>query len=136
MKNLTIIGLRLFAIWAFLRAFLYLQFLPFYWSDSFDGQAVMSLGMLIVFFLFLVFAGVLFFKAPFLSTKIIDDSGSLNLEKIDYEKFASVLFAAIGLLIFFFGLEALFNSIGAIYNQRIILETGHKFRFTNPRLNG
>lgn len=119
MKNLTIIGLRLLAIWVFLKALNYLQFLPVCLSNSYNSQGSIGIGMLIVFFLFLASAGILFFKAPFLSTKITSNSESMSLERINYEKLASILFAAIGLLIFFVGLETLFNSVGTVYNQRV-----------------
>jgi hypothetical protein len=120
MRNFALIGLRLLAIWAFLKALLLFQYIPTLLGSGIDEFAQMGgYGILIAFFLYLISAAVLFFKAPTISTNIspISESDSLN---IDLEKLASILFATAGLIIFFWSVNTFLNSINSIFHYRVI----------------
>lgn len=120
MRNLTIVGLRLLAIWLFLQALSYLQFLPAYLTNQYDDFGATGLGMLLVLLLYLAAALMLFFKAPALAVIINGDCEGAAPEWNDYKKLAAVLFATVGLLVFFGALETLFGSVGAVYNERVL----------------
>lgn len=118
MKNLTITGLRLLAIWFFLQAISYIQFLPFYFTDKYQDLNTGGIGALSIFFIYVVASGILFFKAPTVAVKISGKLEEPSIQGIDYQKLAAILFATVGLFIFFNALESLINSIGIIYNDR------------------
>lgn len=120
MRNFAIIGLRLLAIWAFLKALLLLQYLPTVFISGLDEFSQMGgYGILIAFILYLISSAVLFLKAPTISSKIspISESDSPN---VDFEKLASILFATAGLLIFFWSINTFLNSINSIFHYRVI----------------
>lgn len=120
MRNFAIVGLRLLAIWAFLKALLLSQYIPTLLDSGIDEFGQMGgYGILIASFIYLISTAVLFFKAPTISSKIspISESDSLNL---DLEKFASILFATAGLLIFFWSINTFLNSINSIFHYRVI----------------
>lgn len=120
MKNLTIIGLRLLAIWILLRALSYVQFLPAYLTNQYEDFGATGIGMLIVLLIYLVATLILFVKAPAVAAKISGDVEDTAFEISSYEKLTAILFATVGLLIFFGAFETFINSVGAIYNERAI----------------
>lgn len=120
MKNLTIVGLRLIAIWFFFKALSYIQFLPMYFTDQYQNFSTAGIGMLSVFLIYILAAGILFFKAPVFSSKISGNFDETSLQINNYQKFAAILFAAVGLLIFFHALESFINNIGSIFNDRAV----------------
>ncbi|NGP88038.1 hypothetical protein [Fodinibius halophilus] len=118
MKNLTATGLRLIAIWALLQALGYIQFLPVYFTDQYQNVNAAGLGMLIVFLIYITAAAILFFKAPAIAIKMSGNFEEPQLQINNYQKFTAILFAAVGLLIFFNALETFSYSVGNIYNDR------------------
>jgi hypothetical protein len=118
MKNLTITGLRLLAIWFFIQALSYIQFLPVYFSDQYQDMNAAGLGMLGVFLIYIMSAAILFFKAPTIAAKISGNLEEASLQINNYQKLAAILFATVGLFIFFNALESFINSIGNIYGDR------------------
>ncbi|MDX1639905.1 MAG: hypothetical protein R3281_18235 [Balneolaceae bacterium] len=120
MKNFTIIGLRLLAIWAFLKALLLSQYIPTIFGSGIDEFSQMGgYGILIAFILYLISATILFFKAPTIAIKVSPTS-DFDTAKVDIEKLASVLFATAGLLIFFWSINSFLNSINSIFHYRVI----------------
>ncbi len=120
MRNFAVVGLRLLAVWAFLKALLFSQYIPTLFISGIDEFAQMGgYGILITFFIYLISAVVLFFKAPTISTIIspISESESLN---IDLEKLAAILFSTAGLLIFFWSVNTFLNGINSIFHYRVI----------------
>ena len=118
MKNLTITGLRLLAIWFFIQALSYVQFLPAYFSNQYQDMNAAGLGVLGVFLIYIAAAGILFFKASTIAVKMSGSSENASFQINNYQKLAAVLFAAVGLFIFFNALGSFINSIWNIYNDR------------------
>lgn len=120
MKNITIVGLRLLAIWILIEALGYLQFLPAYFINQYNNIDGLTLGVLIVFLLYLSAACILMFMAPTLANKITAGIENKTFEIANYEKLAAILFASVGLLILVNSFGSLLHSIGAIYSKRTI----------------
>lgn len=119
MKNLTIIGLRLIAIWLLLTFLGFIQFLPMYFIGQSEDLYSTGIGMLIVVIIYIVAAALLFFKAPALAVKMSGDFEEPSIRINNYEKLTAILFASIGVLIFFNALESFIGSVGSVYNDRV-----------------
>lgn len=120
MKDFSIIGLRIFAIWIFLKALLYLQYLPMLFVSNLDEfSQIGGYGFIIAFLLYLCTAIFLYFKTSIIADKIIPSSDSDSL-KIELDKLTSVLFATAGILIFFWSINTFLNSVNSIFYFRTI----------------
>lgn len=120
MKNITIVALRLLAIWVLIEALGYLQFLPTYFINQKNNIDGLTFGVLVVFLLYLSAACILMFMAPTLADIITAGIENKTFKITSYEKFAAILFAAVGLFILVSSFGSLLNSIGGIYNRRTI----------------
>jgi len=120
MKNFAIVGLRLLAVWAFIKATVYTQYLPSYFilDDSF--LTATGIGILLTFFLYLAISIILFYKAPIFAEKITSEFGQEEVPSFDYQKLAAVLFSSAGLLIFFWAIESFIQTIGSLYHYRVM----------------
>lgn len=120
MKNFSIVGLRLLAIWAFINATIYAQHLPAYFMLPDDLISVSGIGILLPFSLYLVISIILYYKAPIVAEKITSGFANEEVPEFDYQKLAAVLFSSAGLLIFFWAMESFIQSIGSIYHYRLM----------------
>lgn len=120
MKNFAIVGLRLLAIWAFLKAIIYTQYLPSYFLLEDDFLNASGIGIITAFILYLSFSVILYFKAPSFAAKITAGLDDQQFKSVDYHKLAAVLFSSAGILVFFWAIESFIQTIGSIYHYRIM----------------
>lgn len=120
MKNFAIVGLRLLAVWAFIKGSVYIQYLPSIFIFEDDFLTVAGIGILIPFLLYLLISIILFYKAPAFAEKITSDFGQEEIPSFDYQKLAAVLFSSAGLLIFFWSIESFIQTIGSLYHYRVM----------------
>ena len=118
MKNFAIVGLRLLAVWAFIKATVFAQYLPSYFILEDDFLTATGLGIILTCLLYLVISILLFYKAPVLAEKMTSGFGQEVVPSFDYGKLAAVLFSSAGLLIFFWAIETFIQSIGSLYHFR------------------
>jgi hypothetical protein len=120
MKNFAIVGLRLLAVWAFIKATVYTQYLPSYFILEDDFLTATGIGILITFLQYLVISIILFYKAPAFAEKMTSDLGEEEVPSFDHQILAAVLFSSAGLLIFFWAIESFIQSIGSLYHYRVM----------------
>jgi hypothetical protein len=120
MKNLAIVGLRILAIWALLKALVYVQYLPSLFVQQDDLMPAAAIGTLAILLIYLAFCLVLFLKTSAIAEKIAPGSSDASLDSIDYRQLASICFATAGLLIFFWSINTFLSSIGSLHHYRLM----------------
>lgn len=120
MKNFAIVGLRLLAVWAFIKVTFSAQHLPYYFILEDDFLTASSIGSLLIFLVYLVMSISLFYKAPAIAEKLTLGFGQDEVPSFDYKKLAAALFSSAGLLIFFWAIESFLHAIGSLYHYRVI----------------
>ncbi len=120
MKNFAIVGVRLLAIWAFIKATVFAQYLPSYLILEDDFITATGLGIALTCLFYIAISILLFFKAPTFAEKITAGFGQEEVPAFDYQKLAAVLFSTAGLLIFIWAIESFIQTIGSLYNYRVM----------------
>lgn len=120
MKNIAIVGLRLLAIWAFIKATVFAQYLPSYFILEDNFLTATGLGIALTCLLYFVLSILLYYKAPYFAERITDGFGHIEAPEFDYQKLAAILFSSAGLLIFFWAIESFIQTIGSLYHYRVM----------------
>ena len=120
MKNFAIVGLRLLAVWAFIKVTFSAQHLPYYFILEDDFFTALNIVSLLIILVYIVISFSLYYKAPAIADKLTLGFGQDEVPSFDYNKLAAVLFSSTGLLIFFWAIESFIQAIGSIYHYRAI----------------
>lgn len=119
MKNLAVLGVRFLALFVLLRALMYLEVIPsilvdeyFSFSDSWHSFVVIGL--------YLFLSGSLFYASERIAGYMIPKSKEQDFQIDNYERLSAVLFSSIGLLIIYWSIQSLFQSIASIVNMNVV----------------
>ena len=119
MKNLTILGVRFLALFVLLRALTYLEIIPSIIVDEYFDLSDSWHTFLVIGF-YLILSGSLFFWSERIAVFMMPNSEEQDFQIDNYEKFSAVLFSSIGLLITYWSIQSLFNSIASIVNMNVM----------------
>jgi len=119
MKNLTILGVRFLALFVLLRALTYLEIIPSIIVDEYFDLSD-SWHTFLVIGLYLILSGSLFFWSERIAVFMMPNSEEQDFQIDNYEKFSAVLFSSISLLIIYWSIQSLFNSIASIVNMNVM----------------
>ncbi len=119
MKNLAILGVRFLALFALLRALMYLEFIPSILVDEYFSLSDSWHSFVVIGF-YLLFSGFLFITSERVASFMIPELKDQDFQIDNYEKFSAVLFSSIGLLIIYWSIQSLFNSIASIVNMNMM----------------
>jgi hypothetical protein len=119
MKSIAVIGLRLLAIYVIIKMLELGQFIvPYFMYEQGESIEAISLAILILIHWF-IFGG-LFFGAERISRFMLPKQLDEEIEVTDYERITAILFSTVGLLVFFWGIEMLFNAYSNIINLNVM----------------
>ncbi len=119
MKNLTILGVRFLALFVLLRALTYLEIIPSIIVDEYFDLSDSWQTFLVIGF-YLILSGSLFFWSERIAVFMMPNSEEQDFQIDNYEKLSAVLFSSIGLLIIYWSIQSLFNSIASIVNMNVM----------------
>lgn len=119
MKNLSILGVRLLALFVLLRAIMHLEFIPSVLLDEHFDFSVSWYYFLTPGF-YLILSGILFFGSKSIATFMTPKTEEQNFQIDNYEKFSGVIFSSIGLLIVYWSIQNLLQSIASIVNMNMM----------------
>ncbi len=139
MKNLTVIGLKLLAIYVLVQILSLSQVIPSYFMyDQINSVETISVG--VIFLTYWIFFGFLFFGSEKISKFIVPKQADESVAVNDYQKLAAVLFSTVGLLIIYGGFEMLFTGVSSIINinatQPDFLRYNKQYYFWIPFFRG
>ena len=119
MKNLSILGIRFFALFVLLRGLFSLEYVP---SIVLDDSIVISDSWYILILpgLYILLAGLLFYASENIASFITPESVAPDFKLDDHEKLSAILFSSVGLLIIYWSIQDLFQSIASIVNMNIM----------------
>tara|TARA_R110000868_G_C10420183_1_gene723235 strand:- start:25 stop:525 length:501 start_codon:yes stop_codon:yes gene_type:complete len=113
MKNLTIIGIRLIALFVFVRAIMSLEIFT---NFFFDDQSTFSeyWFYFLPSALYTLISIILFFGSRIITNYIIPTSEDQDFLISNYQKLSAVLFSTAGLFIVYLSIQNLFQSVATI----------------------
>lgn len=119
MKNLTIIGVRLIALFVLIKALMSLEIFASYFLNEYSGFSdywyyFLAIGI------YLLIAAILFFCSERIATFIIPKSEIQDFQIDNYQKLSAILFSTIGLLIVYWSIQSLFQSVASIINMNVM----------------
>lgn len=119
MKKLTILAIRILALFVLIRAIFSLEVIPSFLLDehfnfSESWYYFLNSG------LYIILSVILFFGSERIANFMTPKSDEKDFQIENYQKFSAVLFSAIGLLIVYWSIQILFQSIGSIVHMNII----------------
>lgn len=119
MINLTILGIRLLALYVFLQAIIILESITFLFQDEFfrfeDSWQIFTR---IAYYL--IISSSLFFGSNKLANMIIPNSKDQESRIDDYQKISAILFSTVGLFIIYWSIESITQSLASILYMEMI----------------
>ncbi|MEO9884610.1 MAG: hypothetical protein ABJR05_03640 [Balneola sp.] len=115
MQKLTVLGIRLVALFVLIQVLASLQVIPslfLYNGSDFAGGILAVLAFIIYSILFCA----LFFGAEKIATFIMPPHEDKSIELDDYQKLSAVLFSTVGLFIIYWAFEMLLQSTVSVLN--------------------
>lgn len=119
MKKLTILAIRILALFVLIRTIFSLEFIPSVLLDEhFDFSE--SWFYFLNTGLYIILSGVLFLGSERIADFMTPKSDESDFQIDNYQKFSAVIFSSIGLLIIYWSIQSLFTSIGSIIQMNFI----------------
>lgn len=98
---------------------MYLEVIPSILVDEYFSFSDSWHTFLVIGF-YLILSGSLFYWSKRIANFMIPKSEAKDFEIDNYEKFSAILFSTIGLLIIYWSIQSLFNSIASIINMNVM----------------
>ena len=119
MKKLTILSIRILSLFVLIRAIFSLEVIPSFLLDEYSNFSeswyyFLNIGIYVILSVVLFLASERI--ADFMTPK--SDEGDFQID--NYQKFSAVIFSSIGLLIVYWSIQSLFNSIGSVIQMNFI----------------
>lgn len=119
MKKLTILAIRILALFVLIRTIFSLEFIPSVLLDEhFDFSE--SWFYFLNTGLYIILSGVLFLGSERIADFMTPKSDESDFQIDNYQKFSAVIFSSIGLLIIYWSIQSIFQSIGSIVHMNTI----------------